>query len=221
LHARYQKGRRFASLIWCYNISKRRFRAIDWENLNLVKDISGPNAMRNVTVLTTNWNKGAEVEANAANPQTLAAAGSPLERYKNAEYHLKLLCDEEVKFLRFGTFSNPAAQKAILGGSSVGDPLSLIRSLLENKEEVLQVQQQACETRKLAGTTAGKRLREMLERAIQRAEKEVGGLVDEHLCEHDAEQDTIQEDKEDAEEDISRWRGTLKELDLLNSAFLS
>ncbi|RXW24459.1 hypothetical protein EST38_g1392 [Candolleomyces aberdarensis] len=225
LGVQYQSGCRFASLVWCYNISKPRFTLIDRENFNLVKDISGPNALKNVVVLTTNWNRdeGTGEGTNVATkPQAIATAVSPFQRYEEAESLLKSLVDGGVEFKRFGTFSDSVAREEILG-ASVGDPLEWITSMLSKGEEVLQVQSEACETRKLVGTTAGKRLRERFGAEIEKKQEELWTLVDElqKLGVHDTERNAIQEEKEDAEQDILRWRTTLEEIEMVNSAFVS
>jgi hypothetical protein len=223
VYPRYQKRRQLTSLIWCYNISKPWFTVVDGENLNLVKDISGPNVLKNVTVLTTNWNKGAGGVANAAKTRTVAAAAAPLQRFKNAESSLRSLYEgvEKSNWKRFGTFSDKTAQQT-LGSASAGDPLKLIQSLLSNDEEVFRVQQEACETRKLAGTTAGMRLQRRLEAEIQRKERDIAGLDGalNGLDDDDAERKDIQGEKEEAELDIKRWRGTLEEIGMVNSAFV-
>ncbi|KAJ2935689.1 hypothetical protein H1R20_g1405, partial [Candolleomyces eurysporus] len=226
LGTQYQQGRQLSSLIWCYNISKPRFTVVDGDNLNLVKDITGPNAIKNVTVLTTNWNKGATVGANVAKPRTMAPVASSLQRYEKAESQLKTLFGTgvtPVTFERFGTFSDPAARKAMLDGASTVDPSELIRFLLSNKEEVLQVQSEACETKKLSGTTAGNRLRAKLELEIQKKRQEVQELIKEleDMAEDDTERKAIQEETVEAGRDILRWKETLESMDIINSAFVS
>ncbi|RXW14955.1 hypothetical protein EST38_g10900 [Candolleomyces aberdarensis] len=221
LGTQYQKGRQLLSLVWCYNISKPRFTIVDGENLNLVKDISGPEAIKNVTVLTTNWNKGAGVGANPAKPRTVAAVASPLQRYEKAESQLEALFGAGVKLKRFGTFPDSAAREVTLGSTSTGGPVELIRSLLLSEEKMFQVQREACETRKLAGTTAGSRLREKLETEIKKKDKEIQELDKEleDMPKDDTERNAIQEEKDEAKQDISRWKGTLYNIDLVGSAF--
>jgi hypothetical protein len=210
VYLRYQKRRQLTSLIWCYNVSKLRVTVVDRENIDLVKDISGPNGLKNVTVLTTNWNKAQTGVAAAAAPQ------SPLEK---AEFELRSLCEgvPESNWKRFGTFSDPGARKTMLGSTSAGDPLVLIRSLLSNEEDLgFQVQHEACGTRKLAGTTAGKRLQRRLEAEIQKKEKDINNLSDDDMPTRWA----IRVEREDAEQDILRWRGTLEDIRVVNSVFL-
>ncbi|RXW18480.1 hypothetical protein EST38_g7376 [Candolleomyces aberdarensis] len=217
LGTQYQKRYRLSSLIWCYNISKPRFTVVDRENLNLVKDISGLNALKNVTVLTTNWNRGAGLVTNVAKSGTLAAGVSPLRRYEKGESQLKPLCEGVKEFKRFGTFSDPAARKTMSGSTSVEDPLELILSLMSNEEgEEFQVQREACETKKLVGTTAGRRLQGRFAAEIEKKEKEILGLDAElnDLAEHDPDRNALLEEKADAAQDIIRWRVTLKDIEL-------
>ncbi|KAJ2915093.1 hypothetical protein MD484_g5289, partial [Candolleomyces efflorescens] len=221
LGEQYQKGRPLSSLIWCYDISKPRFTVVDEENLNLVKDISGPNALRSVTVITTGWNKSEVVGApDAVNPQTVAEVETTLQGFIKTESLLKSLFEgvPESNWKRFGLFSDPVAQEMAL---SSGNPLELLRSLPSNKKG-FQVQPEACGTRILAGTTAGRTLQRKLGEAIKRKGKDLWDLV-EQLDELDddgvAEQIAMQQEKEDAEQDILRWKATLEEIELINSAF--
>jgi hypothetical protein len=147
---------------------------------------------------------------------------SPHQRFKNAETALKSLCEGVVEsnWKRFGTFSNETARRTMLGSTSAGDPLELLRSLLLSKGE-FQVQHEACETRKLAGTTAGKRLQRRLLSEIHKKGRDIESLVDElqDLDIDDTEREAVQEEKDDAEQDIIRWRGTMEQMHVVNSAF--
>ncbi|RXW18479.1 hypothetical protein EST38_g7377 [Candolleomyces aberdarensis] len=206
LGTEYQKGRKFSSLIWCYDISKPRFTALDWENVELVKDICGPDIFGSIVVVTTNWNKG----AGAA------------QRYAKAEAQLKGLLNEfkEIDFRRFGRFSNSEARERMLGSTPATDPLELIQSLLRKPPKALQVQTEAVDTKKLGGTTAGKRLRVKIEAEIRKQGEEIRYLEGRlsNVGENDTERNTIQEEKEDVKQDIIRLSETLENMEVINSA---
>jgi hypothetical protein len=127
-----------------------------------------------------------------------------------------------MKFERFGTFSDPASREMMLGTASAGKPLELIQSLLSQEEVVLQVQREACETKKLAGTTAGKRLQSRLEKEILRKGEDIRSLDEEleELDSNDTEREAIQVERDDAEQDMIRWKGTLEQIEVVNSAFI-
>ncbi|KAJ2921615.1 hypothetical protein H1R20_g15478, partial [Candolleomyces eurysporus] len=206
LGTEYQKGRKFSSLIWCYDISKPRFTALDWENVELVKDICGPDIFGSVVVLTTNWNKG--------------AGGA--QRYAKAEAQLKDLLNDfkEIDFRRFGRFSNLEGRERMLGSTPATDPLELIQLLLRKPAKALQVQIEAVDTKKLGGTTAGKRLRDKLEVEIRKQTEEIRYLEGRlsNVGENDAERNTIQEEKEDVKKDIIRLGEMLENIEVVNSA---
>ncbi|KAJ2934575.1 hypothetical protein H1R20_g2531, partial [Candolleomyces eurysporus] len=201
----YQKGRCLSSLIWCYNISKPRFTVVDGENLNLVKDMAGPEAMRNVTVLATNWNKGAGFGGNFAKPRTVAWGASPRQRYEKAESQLKSLFGGGPQFRRFGLLTDVLSRDLALI-----HPLELIQSLSRN-EETFQVQREFSETRQLGGTTAGRRLRGRTEAEIDKRRRELRGLELEleDMAEDDPERSAIHEEMDDVRADITRLANTL------------
>ncbi|RXW18477.1 hypothetical protein EST38_g7375 [Candolleomyces aberdarensis] len=218
LGTQYNNGRRFKSLVWCYKISKPKFMAIDELNVNLVKDIVGPSGLKNLVALTTDWNNGAGVATNvAARTRAVAGVVSPLYRYESMENHLKSRF-KGVEFKRFGTFkpSDPAGRERMLGSASAEDPLKLIRSLLQSKgTEKLQVQHEVCKARTVAGTTAGRRLRDRFEAEIKKKEELIQALDTEleELDEHDKKQSEIQGEKRSAESDIAQWKGFLEDID--------
>ncbi|KAJ2925983.1 hypothetical protein H1R20_g11114, partial [Candolleomyces eurysporus] len=224
LGTEFQKGRKFSSLIWCYDISKPRFTALDWENVELIKDICGPDIFGSVVVLTTNWNKGAGGGTNAAaKPLTVSVIASPAQRYAKAEAQLKDLLNDfkEIDFRRFGRFSNLEARERMLGSTPATDPLELIQSLLRKPAKALQVQIEVVDTKKLGGTTAGKRLRDKLEVEIRKQTEEIQYLEGRlsNVGENDTERNTIQEEKEDVKKDIIRLGETLENIEVVNSAF--
>ncbi|KAJ2933868.1 hypothetical protein H1R20_g3229, partial [Candolleomyces eurysporus] len=220
LGAQYNNGRRFKSLVWCYKISKPKFTAIDELNVNLVKDIAGPNGSKNLMVLTTDWDNGAGVATNvAARTRTVASVVSPLYRYESMENHLKSRF-KGVEFKRFGMFkpSDSAGREIMLGSASAEDPLKFIRSLLESKDTTkLQVQHEVCKTRIVAGTTAGRRLRDRFEAEIKKKKESIQALNTE-LEEldgpgHYKKRLEIQDERRGAESDIAQWKKFLEDIE--------
>ncbi|RXW12661.1 hypothetical protein EST38_g13193 [Candolleomyces aberdarensis] len=203
LGKQYQKGHRFWSLIWCYNISKPRFTVIDRLNANLVKDLTGTE--ENATVLTTYWNEAEEANKHAAN--TLKTDSPALHRdahwFEGGESQLKSLFEDGVEFKRFGVFNDPAAQAR----ASITNPLELITTLGSRAGGTLEVQLEASEARDLGGTKAGKRLQSGLEEEIEMKEKEIRGLEMEleQMDEDDYDRAAILEEKIYARQEIERW----------------
>ncbi|RXW12662.1 hypothetical protein EST38_g13192 [Candolleomyces aberdarensis] len=207
----HNNGVPFGPLIWCYNISKHNFTAIDALNLNLIKDIVGPDGFNNVVVLTTYWNKGDaaidELGASAGNMESIA---SSLRRYEKRESQLKPLLDGQAEFWRFGELANSAARERILGGAPAGDPMKLVESL---SSRVGAQTREADRTWKLAETALREKFRTRLGAAINdkvQEARELGLELDE-MEEDDSDRVTVREEKVRAEEDAVRWRKMLEE----------
>ncbi|KAJ2917516.1 hypothetical protein MD484_g2898, partial [Candolleomyces efflorescens] len=177
LSTRYRQQRSFISLIWLYDISTP-FSEIDRLNLDLVKDITGEEAFRNIVILTTYWNNGAMIGTNQGvtkHWRTLASAISPFRRYEAHEQQIKeqdtdfkALVDGRAQVKRFGVFSDQEMAKR----AGVSDPLTVIREAVKwNTPTTFQMQHEASETKTLSKTTAGKKLHDKLTKELEKERK--------------------------------------------------
>ncbi|KAF5326404.1 hypothetical protein D9611_000943 [Ephemerocybe angulata] len=225
----YQKGRRFTSFIWCYNISTY-LSEVDSMNLKLVMDLCGKEMFKNVVVLTTNWNKGAMMGLNKSSSRGgIAGAISPLERYQKNEQQLsdnphicKPLKDGGARFERFGVFRDPTLRDNHPATKVIKTPSELLRLLIDKDPRPLQAQEEASTTRIVTQTSAGKTLQSKIGEKLKKKASEIQSLENElkGMSKNDKDWGEVQTEKKDAEEDIVRWNKTLEEIGRVNSVFM-
>lgn len=202
----YQHGRRFRSFIWCYNISTP-MSEVDRANLKLVMDLCGDGKFKNVVVVTTNWNRGVAVGlSKPASRGSIAGVLSPVEQYERNEQQLledpelqKLLREGRVRLERFGVFQDLSIHDHHPATEKIKSPSELLKLLLEKSPQPLLAQEEACNTKTVTKTTAGRTLQTIIQKEI----------------------DSIRSlgDEDRKKEDIVRWEERLEDLGSVNSVY--
>ncbi|TFK19358.1 hypothetical protein FA15DRAFT_674482 [Coprinopsis marcescibilis] len=180
-------------LVFCYDISRlwNRIRRQDLLNFKLLRDICGDSAMKNVTIVTTNWDHGYN-ESFVKREEQLRAT----------EHLCKSLIDMGAKFLRHGSSDSLQAS-------------SLLAQIATKPSTLFRIQTEACgedgDRRSFCDTSIGSTMCGRVNQQVLEVEGNLKSVCQElEDAADDGEIEDLENDKEELEREVQKLHLLLK-----------
>ncbi|KAH9829190.1 P-loop containing nucleoside triphosphate hydrolase protein [Rhodofomes roseus] len=184
----YEDGVKVSGVIYMHRISDRRVGGIARENFRLFTKICGPDALRNVFIVTTMWNEVAEAVGRAREEELVT---KPIFYQSAVERGARMVrCHNNADSAR-----------------------SIALALIEHAARRLQMQYELVDERKqVPETEAGSDLSELLKEQETRHQREMQALRDEMAEAHRTETPQLRQELKRINDELQRIQRELKKL---------